>query len=105
MNRDKIHDNDLLDYYGELLTQRQNEILGLYLEEDMTMAEIAERSKVSKTAVADMINRAYKQLDLYEEKLKLVELAHKRSYLIEKIKEKIDDPEIVRYIDRLEDLK
>ena len=46
MNRDKIHDNDLLDYYGELLTQRQNEILGLYLEEDMTMAEIAERKSM-----------------------------------------------------------
>lgn len=65
--------NQLMDYYGSLLTKHQLNILKDYFEDDLSMNEIAENLNISKAAVSDNINRALKQLKSYEDKLKCIE--------------------------------
>ena len=63
----------LLDFYGQLLTERTREILELRFQEDMSLAEIAEDCGISRQAAHDAIHRGVASLTEYEEKLKLVE--------------------------------
>lgn len=61
----------LLDLYGSLLTEHQRRILHLAWEEDWSYGEIAERERVSRTAVYDMVRRTGHSLENYELKLRL----------------------------------
>lgn len=65
----------LLDLYGSLLTEHQRRILHLAWELDWSYGEIAQRERVSRTAVYDLIRRTTTNLDDYERKLGL-ERAH-----------------------------
>lgn len=62
----------LLDFYGQLLTDRQYEILDLHYNNDYTLSEIAEQLNISRQGVFDNEKRARAQLNEYEEKLGLV---------------------------------
>ena len=61
----------LLDLYGSLLTEHQRRILHLAWELDWSYGEIAERERVTRTAVYDLIRRTAGNLDDYERKLGL----------------------------------
>ena len=61
----------LLDLYGTLLTDHQRRILHLAWELDWSYGEIAQREKVSRTAVYDLVRRTASNLDDYERKLGL----------------------------------
>ncbi len=62
----------LYDFYGKLLTRKQQEILSYYYEHDLSLGEIAEEFGVSRQAVHDILKRGEKILEGYEEKLQLV---------------------------------
>lgn len=62
----------LLDFYGNLLTQRSRSLLELYYSEDMTLSEIADNEGISRQAVHDSVRRGTAQLTRYENKLGLV---------------------------------
>ena len=61
----------LFDFYGPLLTDKQQEYIRLYHDENCSLTEIAEGAGVSKQAVSDAIKKAEKKLRFYEEKLGL----------------------------------
>lgn len=61
----------LLDFYGEMLTEKQREVVELYYNEDLSLAEIAEHSGITRQGVRDSIKRAEYQLMDCEEKLGL----------------------------------
>lgn len=63
----------LFDFYGPLLTAKQREIYDYAVGEDMSLAEIAEKTGVSRQAVHDMVRRTAKILEEYEEKLGLAQ--------------------------------
>jgi len=63
----------LLDYYGELLTQRQKDIYHMYYCEDMSLAEIGDRFDISRQAVNFSLKQSQKSFDNFENVLKLVE--------------------------------
>lgn len=62
----------LFDFYGPLLTDRQQEIIRAYYYQDLSLAEIANNLEISRQAVYDHLSRAKGQLIDYEEKLELV---------------------------------
>ena len=67
----RVELNYLLDFYGPLLTQHRREVLRLYSEEDLSLAEIAEQLGITRQGVSDAINKGRRQLSDYEEKLGL----------------------------------
>ncbi|PKM82621.1 MAG: putative DNA-binding protein [Firmicutes bacterium HGW-Firmicutes-14] len=86
----------LFDFYGELLTEKQQDILSLYYEQDLSLGEIAREFAVSRQAVHDIIKRGEKILEGYEEKLKLV-----RKFTLER--EKLET--VLNLVDDLRDNK
>ena len=63
----------LLDYYGELLTDRQRELCEMSFNQDLSLSEIAENTGISRQGVRDQLTHAETQLTFYEEKLGLLE--------------------------------
>lgn len=61
----------LLDFYGEMLTQKQHDFLIYYYEEDLSLSEIAENEGITRQGVRDSIKRAEAQLFDMEERLGL----------------------------------
>ncbi|MGL4652414.1 MAG: YlxM family DNA-binding protein [Cetobacterium sp.] len=59
----------LLDYYSNLLSDRQKEYLLEHFEEDLSLSEIGKKHSVSRQAVYDNIKRGIKILRDYEEKI------------------------------------
>ena len=61
----------LLDFYGEVLTERKKEVLDMYYNEDLSLAEIAEQIGISRQGVRELIKKAEEELYFLEEKLEL----------------------------------
>jgi predicted DNA-binding protein YlxM (UPF0122 family) len=62
----------LLDFYGELLTEKQRECYDLHYNEDLSLSEIAEQAGVSRQGVWDNIRRAEAALQEMEAKTGLI---------------------------------
>ncbi len=63
----------LLDFYGELLSERKQSVLALYYNEDFSLAEIADEIGISRQGARELIKKAEEELRHFEEKLGLVE--------------------------------
>ena len=63
----------LLDFYGEILSERRREIMELYYNEDLSLAEIAEIKGISRQGVRDSVKKSETELTELEEKLGLAE--------------------------------
>lgn len=63
----------LLDFYGELLKPAPREMITLYYNDDLSLAEIAEDVGITRQGVRDCIKRCEKQLFELEEKLGLLD--------------------------------
>ena len=61
----------LLDFYGDVLTERRRDALDFYYNDDMSLSEIAEEMGISRQGVRDLIKKAEDELTFYEEKLGL----------------------------------
>ena len=76
-----------LDYYGDLLTSRQREVLTLYFDEDWSLSEIAEHTGLSRQGIHDQIRRGVARLSALESSL---ELARRDRLMEELIKTALD---------------
>ena len=61
----------LLDFYGDMLTEKQRDVVELYYNEDLSLAEIAAHSQITRQGVRDSIKRAEGILLDLEERLGL----------------------------------
>ena len=61
----------LLDFYKQLLTQKQSDALDLYYNQDLSLSEIAQHMGITRQGVRDNIKRGERQLLSYEEELGL----------------------------------
>lgn len=68
----RVELNLLLDFYGALLTPHRCEIVRMYVEEDLSLQEIADTFGISRQAVHDSIAKSEAQLTEFEEKLGLL---------------------------------
>ncbi len=86
----KVEVSVLFDYYQELLTKTQRNIIELYFNYDLSLSEIAEEIGVSRQAVYDHIKRTEKLLFEYEEKLQMVKSDDIRRKKIQELIEAIE---------------
>lgn len=63
--------NYLYDFYGELLTRRQQQIMELYYNHDLSLGEISIETGISRQAVHDLLKRSVGRLEKLEAKLGL----------------------------------
>ena len=66
-----FEDSLLLDFYGNLLTEKTRNTLELYLDDDLTLAEIADSENITRQGVHDTVKRGLNRLREYEDKLGL----------------------------------
>lgn len=87
---DKIAEQSLLyDFYGDLLSQRQGEIIQLYTQENYSLGEIASELGISRQAVHDALRNGRKSLEKYENRLGLVQRFLETEEVIAEIDERI----------------
>lgn len=70
---DRVRVCMLLDFYGSLLTERQLVIAKRYFEDDASLAEIANELGISRQGVLDALKTSRESLEVFEQKLSLVE--------------------------------
>ncbi len=61
----------LLDFYGDILSERKRDVLSMYYNEDLSLSEISEVVGISRQGARDIIKKAGDELLFYEEKLQL----------------------------------
>lgn len=92
---DIVYLSELYDYYGELLTEKQQEYFEDYYFNNLTLAEIAENNNISRNAIHKQIKDALNKLEIFEEKLQLLEKRKQIQEIIknldDKLKEKIEE--------------
>jgi len=66
----------LLDFYGELLTEKQRSYMEYYYNEDFSLAEIARLGAITPQGVRDAILRGEASLRETEEKTGLMARSH-----------------------------
>ncbi|MBR5743264.1 MAG: YlxM family DNA-binding protein [Clostridia bacterium] len=62
----------LYDFYGDMLTEKQKQIFDLYHNEDLSLAEIAEITGITRQGVRDSVVRSEAALRSMEEKTGLI---------------------------------
>lgn len=91
MKIESIAENSLLyDFYGQLLSKRQQEVMALYHEENLSLSEIAEEFGISRQAVHDTLKKAEQALNEYEAKLGLMARLMKSKEAVADIDARID---------------
>ena len=62
----------LLDFYGEMLTDKQRETVDMYVNDDLSLSEIAEITGLTRPGVRDRLVKSEAILREYEAKLGLL---------------------------------
>lgn len=82
--------SELLDYYGDMLTDKQYDAVDYYYNDDLSLGEIAENLGISRQGVRDSIKRAEAAMLELEEKLKLMERMQKIQRSLSVLRKNID---------------
>lgn len=100
----KNYYNMLFDFYGVLLTSKQQEYFKNYYFDDLSLAEIANIYKVSRNAIFDQLNNIYQILENYEQKLHLIKRNKLRNEILDAFS-KIDNEDIKEMIAKLRNVE
>lgn len=82
----------LIDFYGDILSERQREMLELYYNEDYSLSEIAEKYDISRQGVRSVLKKGETILFDMENKL---HLASRFTKMLEKSAEIASELEII----------
>ena len=91
MNEKKLFISQLYDYYGELLTEKQQYAVEMYYNDDLSLSEIAESIGITRQGVRDQLKHAEEYLVSCEEKLGLAEKIQKVLLISEQIQKSCSD--------------
>ena len=81
----------LLDIYGDVLTEKQRDVLDLYYNEDLSLSEIASNDEISRQGVRDSIKRGEETLLELAEKIGMTKIIGSYDTLLAEIKAKCDE--------------
>ena len=90
---EKIKMSILCEIYGNLLTEKQHQILDDYYNNDLSLSEIAENNQITRQAVKDMINKGTTKLLEYEEKLLFMNKTLKQEKIVNEIVKELEPVE------------
>ena len=93
MEEGRLMRSMLLDFYGELLTEKQRDCFDMHYNEDLSLSEIAEQLGISRQGVWDNIRRAESALKEIEEKTGLIRRFTRNRLLMESLSEKMAELE------------
>ncbi|MFI3252847.1 MAG: sigma factor-like helix-turn-helix DNA-binding protein [Eubacteriales bacterium] len=93
----------LFDFFGEVLTERQQEFFQLYYDEDLSLSEIAQRFDITRQGVRDVVSRAENILLDLEVKTGLVARFHTTREQLQELSQ--ISQELTAYADRSKDLQ
>ena len=80
----------LLDFYGDILTDKQREAVELYYNEDLSLSEIAEQTDITRYGIRDRIVKSENILLEMEEKLGLAKRFDDMKIVIDSIINKLE---------------
>ncbi len=87
-----IYLNELYDFYGSLLTDKQRDYFENYYFNNLSLGEMAENYGVSRNAIHKQLKIVEERLKYYEENLELLKKSKKAEKLVKKINdEKLRD--------------
>ena len=82
----------LFDFYGELLTERQQEIYEDVVMNDMSLSEAAEAYGISRQGIHDTLRRCERAMQEMEQKLHAVEQFEKVRRAVDSMDRILTDP-------------
>ena len=88
---ENIYLGKLYDAYGALLSEAQGQVMDKFINDDLTVSEIAQNLGVSRQAVKDSLSKAEKKLRGFEEKLSFVKKLASLEEENEKLKQKLSN--------------
>jgi len=92
MHEKNLSISEYLDLYGDILDDRQHQIMDMYYNEDYSLSEISEILGITRQGVGESIRKTTKKLIQMEEKL------HFKSRIASFEKEKVRLADKVRLI-------
>ncbi len=81
----------LMDFYGNLLSDKQRDIMQMYYQEDLSLSEIAAECGITRQGVRDNIVRAQKELEGFESALGLCAKFSSINERLDEIKNMLSD--------------
>lgn len=96
-----IHISMLLETYGKLLTPKQYDVIDLYYNQNLSLAEIAEGENITRQGVRKNLVDAENKLFDYEEKLQLLKQKLEREEIIKELLQETEDVSLKEKIQRL----
>lgn len=78
----------LVKYYGNLLTNKQREIINMYVDNNLSFHEVSVELNISRQAVKDALDKAVSTMENYENKLKFIARDNKIKYALNELDEK-----------------
>lgn len=100
----KEHYINLFDFYGDLLTEKQQQYFKDYYFVDASLAEIAASYGISRNAVFDQLQKIYMILEEYEIKLGLYKKFEQFNALYEEYKDS-NNPEVITLIKKMKNIE
>lgn len=85
----------LTKYYGKMLTDRQQDILKMYVDNNLSLAEVSEELGISRQAVKDALDNSMATLKNMEEKLQFI-------LRDDKIKEQIEENQAIDMMTKIQ---
>lgn len=97
-----IYMASLYSLYSNLLSETQRDILYDYHLANLSISEIAENRHITRSAVNDALKKGTKKLLDLENNLHFAEKSQEMSTLLEKVKTRINDENLLDEISELE---
>ena len=78
----------LVKYYGNLLTNKQREIINMYVDNNLSFHEVSVELNISREAGKDALDKAVSTMENYENKLKFIARDNKIKDVLNELDEK-----------------
>lgn len=82
---DRVNISILNAFYGNMFNQHQKEIMRLYYDCDMSLAEVSDELGITRQGVRESLLRSANKLNEWEDKLKIVAKSNELSEGLEQL--------------------